>query len=638
MKGTRILTFMASAVAAVALLTGCSTENDFENGKDGFADLELASVESSDMQTRAVIDGTKFPTDKGNIGLFLYQDEAASQKYGDGYGNVQYSYNSNKAKWTASPSIKVGSTPGYLYGYYPYKSANTNIKTIPVTSSVNGDDVMYASNQAKTITDVTAANTTITMNHALARVVVKAVNKGYTGEAKLSLIKFAGAKIASSGTLNAIDGSITATKADAVALSIASAEQQIATGDGTTYECLLVPSAVDNDRQTVTLTFKIDGVDKTLTLSGNNGVIFKQGVKSTVTITLSNTGIALQSVDINDWQTVKVGSHKVTVALPDYTPASGVMFSAYLDGGAVKIDAYSKSEKPLVCTIDGNGTVSDPVISDNIYSFTISNITSDVVATVGYALSQAIPGRFSVGDGLQVYFSPGNLIYAKGNNDDWSDASWGFFENQYDYVQTENIVSYFPWGCKADWSKNPNDWKWTDYKSYATDGENYSYDFGWGPQIAPYGTWRILTHPEWEYLFENSTRKNKWGSATVNGVHGTIILPDVFTDPQVQGDGGNAKFVPNGGNKWDTNKYTAVNWQKMQAAGAVFLPAAACYATDSYKTTQPADAGEYGYYWSSTTYNGSYGYRLTFGYSSVSTYSIQQKDYRSPVRLVSDYK
>ena len=62
---------MASAVAAVALLTGCSTENDFENGKDGLASLELSSVSSSDMLTRAVIDGVDFPTDKGDIGLFL---------------------------------------------------------------------------------------------------------------------------------------------------------------------------------------------------------------------------------------------------------------------------------------------------------------------------------------------------------------------------------------------------------------------------------------------------------------------------------------------------------------------------------------------------------------------------------------
>ncbi|MDO4824372.1 MAG: fimbrillin family protein [Bacteroidales bacterium] len=123
MKKTRILSIMASAVAVVALLTGCSTENDLENGKDGLASLELSSVSSSDMLTRAVIDGTTFPQ-TGEIGLFLFKDELAETPYGEsGYTNIKYAYNSSKNKWTASPAIKVGSTPGHLYGYYPYNAA-----------------------------------------------------------------------------------------------------------------------------------------------------------------------------------------------------------------------------------------------------------------------------------------------------------------------------------------------------------------------------------------------------------------------------------------------------------------------------------------------------------------------------------
>ncbi len=377
---------MASAVAAVALLTGCSTENDIENGKDGLASLELSSVSSSDILTRAVIDGVEFPTDKGNIGLFLYADKDASEKYGDVYENVQYTYNSTKSKWTASPSIKVGSKSGYLYGYYPYNAANTDVKAIPVTSSVNGDDVMYASKQEQPITNLTAANTSIKMNHALARVAIKVINNGYTGEAKLSRIKFEDATIASSGTLNAIDGSITASKADDVALSVLAAEQTIATGDGSTYECLLVPSEINNERQDVWLYLTIDGQEKNLKLSGNNGVIFKPGVKSTVTITLSNTGIALKSVSINDWQTVKVGEHTVTVKFADDVTPPDVLTGAYVDGDAVKILALSLlslSKKRLECTLSGTAEVSR-IISDNTFTFTISNISSDVTATIGY--------------------------------------------------------------------------------------------------------------------------------------------------------------------------------------------------------------------------------------------------------------
>ena len=166
---------------------------------------------------------------------------------------------------------------------------------------------MYASQQEHPITDLTAANTSIKMNHALARVAIKVINNGYTGAAKLSSIKFEDATIASSGKLNATDGSIAASKADEVALSVPTAEQTIATGDGSTYECLLVPSEIKDGRQNVYLYLTIDGQEKFVFLSGNNGVIFKPGVKSTVTITLSNTGIALSTVSIEGWNVVEVG-------------------------------------------------------------------------------------------------------------------------------------------------------------------------------------------------------------------------------------------------------------------------------------------------------------------------------------------
>ena len=174
--------------AATALLAGCAkspVEKSDENGQ--LTKLELAYVGAT--ETKATIDGTTFPTD-GEIGLFLFADEAATTPYGEsGYENIEYSYNSTKEKWTADPSITVGSTSGYLYGYYPYSSTATDVKAIPVNSSLNGDDVMYAT-PVKDVTDQTAAKTSLTMNHALARVSITVKNNGYTGAAKLSKIKF----------------------------------------------------------------------------------------------------------------------------------------------------------------------------------------------------------------------------------------------------------------------------------------------------------------------------------------------------------------------------------------------------------------------------------------------------------------
>ena len=177
-------------VAVVALLAGCAKSPIEEvNPSEQLTDLEITSVNAT--ETKAAIDGTSFPQ-TGEIGLFLFGNETATQDYGDGYKNIKYTYNQSRERWTASPSIKVGSTPGYLYGYYPYKADTQeqpiDVKAIPVSSSVNGDDVMYASRQ-DVITDMTAANTTITMNHALARVSITVIKKDYIGDAKLSQIK-----------------------------------------------------------------------------------------------------------------------------------------------------------------------------------------------------------------------------------------------------------------------------------------------------------------------------------------------------------------------------------------------------------------------------------------------------------------
>ena len=112
---SKIIILIAGVLLAAV---GCNKQEEFdsETAGKGSVSLEIAEVNSADLLTKAVVDGETFPQD-GHIGLFLYADAAASKTYGEGYENVDYSYNSQKRKWTASPSIKVGSTPGYLYGY-----------------------------------------------------------------------------------------------------------------------------------------------------------------------------------------------------------------------------------------------------------------------------------------------------------------------------------------------------------------------------------------------------------------------------------------------------------------------------------------------------------------------------------------
>ena len=378
--------------ATAALLAGCA-KSHIEEVKlsEQFTDLELAYVGAT--ETKAAIDGTDFP-EEGEIGLFLFKDELAETPYGEsGYTNVKYAYNSSKSKWTASPSIKVGSTQGYLYGYYPYNSESTDVKEIPVASSLNGDDVMYASKQVEPITDETASSTAITMNHALARVSIAIVNKGYTGDAKLTKIKFYGAEIAPTGTLNALDGSITATRTDDVTLNV-TGEAQTITAAGTTYECLLVPSGENGNKQTVILTLTIDGIDKEATLSGDNGVIIAQNTKSNITITLSNKGISIQTVSVEDWNVVEVGGHKVTVKLSEDAGISeDLIVQVTTDGSSVFVKTYSDSKKPLVIRKD-DATLVAPTEDGNKSTFIISDISSDITATLAYAKTYKVSASF----------------------------------------------------------------------------------------------------------------------------------------------------------------------------------------------------------------------------------------------------
>lgn len=206
-----------------------------------------------------------------------------------------------------------------------------------------------------------------------------------------------------------------------------------------------------------------------------------------------------------------------------------------------------------------------------------------------------LPGEFSVAEGCKVHFSKGNLRYTVDS------GKWSFFDRQYDcgpsnYEDGHNKeISLFTWGC-GSWSTS------TDTKEYLSgfeDGTDFRITQDWGSQVGESGTWRTLTSAEWEYLFKTRTdAEKKYGLATVCGVKGLIILPDTFTDPMKnKGDGA---FKPKTTMSWTDNLYTGGgDWEWMEYAGAVFLPAAGYRDGENIYNV---DASDMGYYWSSSAY------------------------------------
>ncbi len=183
----------------------------------------------------------------------------------------------------------------------------------------------------------------------------------------------------------------------------------------------------------------------------------------------------------------------------------------------------------------------------------------------GANVTPSVKGAFSVSPTTRVIFSQGNLQYVG--------STWQFAEHQYDYLGSS----------QSDGNRDLFDWN------------NESRSIGGS-------TWRMLSSEEMEYLL--NTRSNatfdlpdntagiRYTKATVSDKNGIIIFPDNYVHPtgvSVTGDHAYNTATAN----YDVFTVTS-GWEKMQAAGAVFLPAA------GYNDGSSHDDGK-GYYWLSTT-------------------------------------
>ena len=239
----------------------------------------------------------------------------------------------------------------------------------------------------------------------------------------------------------------------------------------------------------------------------------------------------------------------------------------------------------------------------------------------GTTYKGAFMSAFSVSETKRVVFSQGNLQYQP------STSTWRFAAHQYDVVggtdkngatggnvyeggvkcgnQNANNPSYTGWidlFCygTSGWAGsgatlyNPTDYSETvgNYFSGSLTGDNANADWGVYNAISnggnKAGMWRTLTGDEWKYLVlqrDNASDLISLGSITIDetpdgvtSIEGIIILPDDWTLPD--GCAFTATSLTEGTSNvysssvgFFTNTYTLEDWNKMQRAGAVFLPA-----------------------------------------------------------------
>ena len=376
-----------SVLVLTAVLTaGCAKENENLKLNDGNSSaIELSSV-STDPMTRAVITGTSFTTAEAAAGIGLFLLDKDGETYGTNPANVKYTFSSDK--WTAASPLRIGGDKGYLYGYYPYGSSVMDITAIPVASSINGTDWLYAT--PVEVTTSNAKSVSMALSHALARVSLSfKLDGSYVGDGSLSEISLSGGSIAASGTLDATDGTLDATASKFTA----STEQTLSKSAATAIECLVVPVAVyGSSTPDVKIGCVIDDKYFEATFSGDKAVEILQGVQTSISFTVKNTSVSVDGSSIGAWgeggtQTVTVGGdYTVTIALAEGVTAHDVLTEVYVDGDDVIVCASSYSGQHLKCTMpDGEFCTSQSKTSNLAYTFTISNITENTTATIGYA-------------------------------------------------------------------------------------------------------------------------------------------------------------------------------------------------------------------------------------------------------------
>ena len=328
------------------------------------------------------------------------------------------------------------------------------------------------------------------------------------------------------------------------------------------------------------------------------------------------------NVDIKDYTSVEFGM-MVSDNVQDMNNRKGEkVWGKTLIGSnyTVEIDGLTGSTKYYYCAF--------VFLNETQYEFgAIKDFTTQEIAVVKNE-------GFSVSAGKQVRFSPGNLQYSR------STGTWSFADNQYDMIGDAN-VSGSALADKIDlfgWSGSTGSAKWGI--STSDDNSDYSGDFvDWGRNIGDGTTWYTLTYDEWDYLLdERPNANNLRGVARINldsygskYANGLVLLPDDWTCPA--GVAFKSGFASDYSVQAyaDYQTFTLSDWQKLEAAGAVFLPASGYrYGSNVY------DVQDDGYYWSATPYVSDYANFLYFNSYEARTYSDWYRDRGQAVRLVQD--
>ena len=337
----------------------------------------------------------------------------------------------------------------------------------------------------------------------------------------------------------------------------------------------------------------------------------------------------------------------ITIPIVTTSSATNISYTSATVGGTVTDDGGATvTKRGVVYSTTPNPTTSNSKVSSGsgkgAFSCNLNDLQEGTTYYVrAYAINQKgmaygeqqsfmtkKAGIFSVSSSKQVTFSPGNLQYHPANNE------WRFAENQTDYIGDANSncsANYNGWLDLFGWSTSKTNFG----VSTSTDYNDYSGSFvDWGTNKigndAP-NTWRTLTEDEWYYVvFNRPNASSLKGVARVNGVNGLILLPDNWVCPAGVTFKSGFHGISGKGYYAAYQTFTAAEWSKLEAAGAVFLPAAGSRDGSGVGGVQGG-----GNYWSATELYGNRAYSLGF-YSDKANMYYGVRLFAKSVRLVKD--
>ena len=456
------------------------------------------------------------------------------------------------------------------------------------------------------------------------------------------------------------------------------------TFDGTNFTGTIAPTSGDEENQDY-LHFYFVGNKRTQNVYGNN---INPSVNNTTAIYV-NISDQIDEYPVISYapSTEKYNSETTTYSARLFNKCAIVKFSpkdsdnAAIDAqvtiagmnNRVKLDftkynnnTPSSDDNPYSYDMVNSGKITLHAGSDNTERWAIllpqDATTTTALIPGGYAENISVPAiqkNTCLTDGVEmtfetgvVFLSPtghrvevatGNLQCKNIGSTDEPDYQWRFAEHQYDIAQTSNgnwntsdWIDIFGWGT---WTgSNPMPFKtWTDDAQYTFDENDFV------GSINGKTGWRTMTYDEcnWFFAYGNkyADRVEKVGLATIDDVHGLVVLPDNWLLPT---DG---SFTSGRSNGWSTNMYYTETpqsgltpaqthpWSVMENAGAIFLPAAGHRMNED--TPEMSNVGVYGYYWANTL-NSGYQTQAWVGkyYTGQITVTGELRNHGCSVRLI----